>query len=133
MHAGMMTLESLSSQGRQTALGITQLHQLLVYVLVALGRGAPPRSAVAYSSENCAAQLERLKMTLRERLHRQIDQLDAHQLAAIDMLLAQLTRPHKLSAAASPVSVPPYMRAQRMMAGHRGFAQDIIDARADRV
>jgi hypothetical protein len=77
--------------------------------------------------------LERLEMTLRERLHHQIDQLDTHQLAAIDMLLAQLTRPQKPRPAASPVSVPPYVRAQRMMAGHRGLAQDAIDSRADRV
>ena len=77
--------------------------------------------------------LERLEMTLRERLHHQIDQLDTHQLAAIDMLLAQLTRPRKPRPAASPVSVPPYVRAQRMMAGHRGLAQDVIDSRADRV
>ncbi|HEY8710597.1 MAG TPA: hypothetical protein VIM34_21675 [Burkholderiaceae bacterium] len=72
-------------------------------------------------------------MTLRDRLHHQIDQLDAHQLAAIDMLLTQLTRPQKSRPAASAVSVPPYMRAQRLMAGHRGLAQDIIDSRADRV
>lgn len=72
-------------------------------------------------------------MTLRERLHRQIDRLDAHQLAAIDMLLAQMTRPHRPEPAVAPVSVPPYLRAQQMMAGHRGFAQDIIDSRADRV
>ena len=72
-------------------------------------------------------------MTLRERLHRQIDRLDAHQLAAIDMLLAQMTRPHRPGPAAAPASVPPYMCAQHMMAGHRGFAQDVIDSRADRV
>lgn len=72
-------------------------------------------------------------MTLRERLHRQIDQLDAHQLAAIDMPLAQMFRPHKPGAATRRVAVPPYRRAQHMMAGHRGLAQDIIDSRADRV
>jgi hypothetical protein len=72
-------------------------------------------------------------MTLRERLHHQIDQLDAHQLAAIDLLLAQMTRPQRPRPAASPVSVAPYMRAQRLMAGHPGLAQDIIDSRADRV
>lgn len=76
---------------------------------------------------------ERLNMTLRERLHHQIDQLDTHQLAAIDMLLAQLTRPQKPRPAASAISVPPYLRAQRMMAGHRGLAQDVIDSRSDRV
>lgn len=72
-------------------------------------------------------------MTLRERLHRQIDQLDARQLAAIDMLLAQMTRPRKPGPADATASVPPYLRAQHMMAGHRGLAQDIIDSRADRV
>lgn len=49
----------------------------------------------------------------------QIDKLDAHQLAAIDMLLAQMTRPHKPGPAAATDSVPPYLRAQHMMAGHR--------------
>ena len=72
-------------------------------------------------------------MTPRDRLHQQIDQLDAHQLAAIDILLTQLTRPQKSRPAASAVSVPPYMRAQHLMAGHRGLAQDIINSRADRV
>lgn len=72
-------------------------------------------------------------MTLRERLHHQIDQLDAHQLAAIDMLLTQMIRPQRLKPVALPESVPPYLRAQRLMAGHRGLAQDIIDSRTDRV
>ena len=71
-------------------------------------------------------------MTLRERLHHQIDQLDAHQLAAIDMLLTQMIRPQKPKPAALPASVPPYLRAQRLMAGHRGFAQDILHCREDR-
>ena len=71
-------------------------------------------------------------MTLRERLHHQIGQLDAHQLAAIDILLTQMIRPQRLRPAASAVSVPPYIRAQRLMAGHRGLAQDIIDSRTDR-
>ena len=71
-------------------------------------------------------------MTLRERLHHQIDQLDAHQLAAIDMLLTQMIRPQRPKPAALPVSVPPHLRAQRLMAGHRGFAQDILHCREDR-
>ena len=76
---------------------------------------------------------ERLEMTLRERLHQQIDRLDAHQLAAIDMLLTQLTTPPRPRPGATTASAPPYLRAQHLMAGHRGLTQDIIDARADRV
>ena len=72
-------------------------------------------------------------MTLRERLHHQIDQLDAHQLATIDVLLTQLTRPQKPREAASAAADAPYLRAQALMAGHLGLAQDIIDSRADRV
>ncbi|MES2229462.1 MAG: hypothetical protein V4540_17090 [Pseudomonadota bacterium] len=72
-------------------------------------------------------------MTLRERLHHQIDALDAEQLAALDALLTQLTRPQRLknTAAATPLPAP-FLRAQRLMAGQPGFAQDIIDSREDR-
>lgn len=35
-------------------------------------------------------------MTLREHLHHQIDVLDAQQLAALDVLLTQLTRPQRV-------------------------------------
>ena len=73
-------------------------------------------------------------MTLRERLHHQIDALDAQQLAALDALLIQLTRPQRVNrgAAASTAQPAPYLRAQRLMAGQPGFAQDVIDAREDR-
>ena len=71
-------------------------------------------------------------MTLRERLHHQIDQLDAHQLAAIEMLLAQMTRQNRPQQPAQPTAMAPYLRAQRLMTGQQGFAQDIIDSRADR-
>lgn len=73
-------------------------------------------------------------MTLRERLHHQIDALDALQLAALDVLLTQMTRPQraKPATAATPLTAP-YLRAQRLMAGQPGFAQDIIDSREDRV
>lgn len=72
-------------------------------------------------------------MTLRERLHHQIDQLDVHQLAAIDLLLTQMTRPKRLPPPAEPTAMAPYLRAQRLMTGHQGFAQEVIDSRADRV
>ena len=73
-------------------------------------------------------------MTLRERLHHQIDALDAQQLAALDALLTQLTRPQRVKRTAAATSLPaPYLRAQRLMAGQPGFAQDIIDSREDRV
>ena len=74
-------------------------------------------------------------MTLRDRLHHQIDALDAEQLAALDVLLAQLTRPRRVKTVAAAVTpLPaPYLRAQRLMAGHPGFCQDIIDLREDRV
>ena len=73
-------------------------------------------------------------MTLRERLHHQIDSLDAQQLAALDELLTQLTRPERAKhATAAPPQPAPYLRAQRLMAGHPGFAKDIIDSREDRV
>jgi len=72
-------------------------------------------------------------MTLRERLHHQIDALDAQQLAALDALLTQLTRPQRVKRAAAATPLPaPYLRAQRLMAGQPGFAQDIIDSREDR-
>lgn len=72
-------------------------------------------------------------MTLRERLHHQIDALDAQQLAALDALLTQLTRPQRVTRAVQASPLPaPYLRAQRLMAGQPGFAQDIIDSRADR-
>jgi hypothetical protein len=73
-------------------------------------------------------------MTLRERLHHQIDALDAEQLAALDAVLTQLTRPQRVknaTAAVSPLPAP-CLRAQRLMAGQPGFAQDIIDSREDR-
>lgn len=75
-------------------------------------------------------------MTLRERLHHQIDALDAEQLAALDVLLTQLTRPQRAKDAAATAATPlpaPYLRAQRLMAGQPGFCQDIIDSREDRV
>lgn len=72
-------------------------------------------------------------MTLRERLHHQIDALDAQQLAALDALLTQLTHPQRVTSSAQPGPRPaPYLRAQRLMAGQPGFAQDIIDSREDR-
>ncbi len=73
-------------------------------------------------------------MTLRERLHHQIDALDAQQLAALDVLLTQLIRPQraKRAAAATPL-LAPYSRAQRLMAGQPGFTHDIIDSREDRL
>ena len=71
-------------------------------------------------------------MTLRERLHHQIDALDAQQLAALDALLTQLTRPPRVKLTAAAVPLPaPYLRAQRLMAGMPGFAQDIVSARED--
>lgn len=73
-------------------------------------------------------------MTLRERLHHQIDALDAQQLAALDALLTQLTRPQRVKRTAAATSLPaPCLRAQSLMAGQPGFAQDIIDSREDRV
>lgn len=72
-------------------------------------------------------------MTLRERLHHQIDALDAQQLAALDVLLTQLTRPQRVKRVPASTPLPaPYLRAQRLMAGQPGFAQDIIDSREDR-
>lgn len=73
-------------------------------------------------------------MTLRERLHHQIDALNAEQMAALDALLTQLTRPQRVKdAAATATPLPaPYLRAQRLMAGQPGFCQDIIDSREDR-
>ena len=56
-------------------------------------------------------------MTLRERLHHQIDSLDAQQLAALDVLLTQLTRPQRAKhATAAPPQPSSYLRAQRLMA-----------------
>ena len=70
-------------------------------------------------------------MTLRDRLHHQIDRLDAHQLAAIDMLLTQLIRPRKPMPVASAVSDPPYMRAQRLIAVHSSPRTSSIPARTE--
>ena len=75
-------------------------------------------------------------MTLREHLHHQIDVLDAQQLAALDVLLTQLTRPQRVKVAMTTATAPvlaPYLRAQRLMAGQPGFAQDIIASREDRL
>ncbi len=73
-------------------------------------------------------------MTLRERLHHQIDALDAQQLAALDVLLTQFTHPQRTKhSTTAPPHAAPYMRAQRLMAGLPGFTQDIIDSREDRV
>lgn len=73
-------------------------------------------------------------MILRERLHHQVDALDAQQLEALVALLTQLTRPQRVTRTNAATSLPaPYLRAQRLMAGRPGFAQDIIDSREDRV
>lgn len=73
-------------------------------------------------------------MILRESLHHQIDAINAEQLAALDALLTQLTRPQRVkNAAATATPLPaPYSRAQRSMAGQPGFSQGIIDSREDR-
>ena len=56
-------------------------------------------------------------MTLREQLHRRIDEFDAVQLSIADLLLRQVSRP---SAPPSMVSqsaeaTPPYVRARKIM------------------
>lgn len=72
-------------------------------------------------------------MTLREQLHKQIDEFDAVQLSIADLLLRQVSRgsaPTGVKPAAD--SIPPYLRARKIAIGQGDLAEEIIDGREDR-
>ena len=70
-------------------------------------------------------------MTLRELLHRQIDQLDHQQLSVLESMVGQLV-PRRAQTSGGHGAAP-YKEARRILAGQSGPAQSIIERRRDRV
>jgi hypothetical protein len=69
-------------------------------------------------------------MTLREQLHRKLDEFDAVQLSIADLLLQQVSRhsaPTEPKQAAQPI--PPYLRARLIPIGQGDLAEEVIDGR----
>ena len=74
-------------------------------------------------------------MTLREQLHRRIDEFDAVQLSIADLLLRQVSRPSVPPSVSSKSSesTPPYLRARKIMIGRGDLAQEVVDGREERL
>ena len=70
-------------------------------------------------------------MTLRELLHRQIDQMNTRELSILESLIGQLNRdgaPEPMENASNPCE-----EARRLLVGQEGLAQEIIDSREERL
>ena len=73
-------------------------------------------------------------MTLREQLHRQLDEFDAVQLSIADLLLQQVSRRSApLEPKQAAQSIPPYLRARQISIGQGDLAQEVIDGREERL
>ncbi|MEQ1805615.1 MAG: hypothetical protein ABL900_09575 [Burkholderiaceae bacterium] len=73
-------------------------------------------------------------MTLREQLHRQLDEFDAVQLSIADLLLQQVSRPSApLEPKQADQAIPPYLRARQIAIGQGDLGEEVIEGREERL